>query len=161
MFSVCVCVCVCFGSKSLTFFLLRDVFERLKYCLDLWLSSIVDCIHICIFLFFEKLFLSNLDSFSTPLKRLLSIEALFLLVSIEVNAISIHQETFCLLDRCLIAVRSIKVGFYSIAARQLLDLLRSSCMHRFSHVFHLSFILSSIASCFITFMHLYGFFVPP
>ena len=34
-------------------------------------------------------------------------------------------------------------------------------MHYFSHVLHLSFILSSIASCFITFMHFYGFFVPP
>ena len=33
-------------------------------------------------------------------------------------------------------------------------------MHCFSHVLHLSFILSSIASCFITFMHFYGFFVP-
>ena len=34
-------------------------------------------------------------------------------------------------------------------------------MHCFSYVLHLSFILSSIASCFIIFMHLYGFFVPP
>ena len=34
-------------------------------------------------------------------------------------------------------------------------------MHCFSHVLHPSFILSSIASCFITFMHFYGFFVPP
>ena len=34
-------------------------------------------------------------------------------------------------------------------------------MHCFSHVLHLYFILSSIASCFITFMHLYGFLVPP
>ena len=32
-------------------------------------------------------------------------------------------------------------------------------MHCFSHVLHLSFILSSIAFCFITFMHFYGFFV--
>ena len=34
-------------------------------------------------------------------------------------------------------------------------------MHCFSHVLHLSIILSSIASYFITFMHLYGFLVPP
>ena len=27
--------------------------------LDLWLSSMLDCIHICVFLFFEKLFLSS------------------------------------------------------------------------------------------------------
>ena len=41
------------------------------------------------------------------------------------------------------------------------DLLRSFCMHCFSHVLHLYFILSSIAFCFITFMHFYGFFVSP
>ena len=46
------------------FFLLRDFFESLKCCFYLWLSSMVDCIHICVFLFFEKLFLRNLDSFS-------------------------------------------------------------------------------------------------
>ena len=41
---------------------MRDAFECLKCCLDLWLSSIFNCIHICVFLFFEKLFLSNLDT---------------------------------------------------------------------------------------------------
>ena len=35
----------------------------------------------------------------------------------------------------------------SIAARQLLNLSRPSCMHCFSHVLHLSIILSSIAPC--------------
>ena len=51
----------------LTILLMKDDFERLKYCLDLWLSSMFDCIHICVFLFFEKLFLSNLNSSSKPL----------------------------------------------------------------------------------------------
>ena len=60
-------MCVCFGSKCLTLFLMRDVFESLKCCLDLWLSSMFDYIHICVFLFFEKQFLSNLDNFSIPL----------------------------------------------------------------------------------------------
>ena len=60
---VCVCVCVCFGSKCFTFFLLRDVFESLKFCWDLWLSSLFDCIHFCVFLFFEKLFLSSSTAF--------------------------------------------------------------------------------------------------
>ena len=46
-----------------------------------------------------------------------------------------------------------------LPARQLLDLSRPSYMHCASHVLHLSIILSSIASCFITFMHLYGFLV--
>ena len=46
--------------------------------------------------------------------------------------------------------------------------LRSMCLTFFScweicfsHVLHLSIILSSIVSYFITFMHLYGFLVPP
>ena len=51
------------------FFLLRDVFESIKCCLDFWLSSMFDCIHICVFLLFEKLFLSNLNSFSIALDR--------------------------------------------------------------------------------------------
>ena len=54
-----VCVFVCFGSKCLTFLLLLiDDSESLKCRLDFWLSSMLDCIHICVFLFFEKLFLS-------------------------------------------------------------------------------------------------------
>ena len=67
---MCVCVCACvLGSMCLTFFMLRDVFESLKCCLDLWLSSMLDCIQICVFLFFEKLFLSNLDSFLIALDK--------------------------------------------------------------------------------------------
>ena len=38
----------------LDIFLLRDVFESLKCCLDLWLSSMFDCIYVCVFLFLEK-----------------------------------------------------------------------------------------------------------
>ena len=38
----------------LIFYFVRDVFESLKCCLDLWLSSMFDCIHVCVFLFFEK-----------------------------------------------------------------------------------------------------------
>ena len=65
---VCVCVCVCFGIKMLNiFFLLRDDFESSKCCLDPWLSCMFDCIHVYVFLFFEKPFSSNLDSSSTPL----------------------------------------------------------------------------------------------
>ena len=40
---------------------------RIEYYLDPWLSCMFDCIHVYVFLFFEKLFLSSLDSFSTPL----------------------------------------------------------------------------------------------
>ena len=62
-------VCVCFGSKCPSFLLLRDVFKSLKCCLDLCLRSMFDYIHICVFLSFEKLFSSDLDSFSIALVR--------------------------------------------------------------------------------------------
>ena len=76
-------VFVCFGSMCLTLFLLRDDFESLKCYLDLWLSSMFNCIHIFVFLFFEKLFLSNLNIFLMASRQLstdkLSIETLQLL----------------------------------------------------------------------------------
>ena len=53
--------------KRSDFKMLRDDVGSSKCCLDLWLSSMFDCIHVCVFLLFEKLFLSNLDSFSIPL----------------------------------------------------------------------------------------------
>ena len=64
------------GSKCLSILLMRDDFESLKCCLDLWLSSMFDCIHIYVFLFIEKLFLGNLDSSSTPLDTWLIYQAL-------------------------------------------------------------------------------------
>ena len=54
---VCVCVCVCFGSICLTFFLLGDIFESLKCCFDLCLSSMFDYIHVCVFLPWKTPFL--------------------------------------------------------------------------------------------------------
>ena len=73
---------------------------------------------------------------------------------------SIKLSGLCL-DSFSIASRSIeKLSVWLIHPRHLLDLSRSSYMHCFSHVLHLSFILSSIASCFISFTHLYGFLVP-
>ena len=75
----------------LDIFLLRDVFESLKCCLDFWLSSMLDCIHFYVFLFHEKLFL-HISTTSRYLSTArLSIEPLFLLVSIEVITISIHR----------------------------------------------------------------------
>ena len=59
---MCVCVCV-LGAMRLTFFLLRDDFESLKCFLDLCLSNMFDCIHICVFCLFEKLILTNLNSY--------------------------------------------------------------------------------------------------
>ena len=62
-------MCVFLGSMCLKL-LLRDVFENLKCWLNHWLTCMLDCIHICVFSFLEKLFLSNLDSFSTPSRHL-------------------------------------------------------------------------------------------
>ena len=99
---------MCFGSKYLTFFF-RDDFESSKCCLDIWLSSMLDCIHVCIFLFFEKLFLSNLDSFLIPLDSWVIYRASW------VSFINSCYWDFDLsrflrirLDRCLTASRSIK-----------------------------------------------------
>ena len=46
-------VCV-LGFMCLTFFVLRDVFESLKCWLDLRLSCILHCIHICVFPFLKN-----------------------------------------------------------------------------------------------------------
>ena len=121
------CVCVCFESKCLRFFLLKDAFESLKCWLDLWLSSMHDCIHICVFLFLEKLFLhisttswylstARLSikifdlSFSTEVKAILIHRNFWEFILIALNRFSIHQGTFYLLDRCLIAIWSIEVS---------------------------------------------------
>ena len=37
-----------------------------KCRLDLWLSCMLDCIHICVFPFLKNVFLSNLDTSSIP-----------------------------------------------------------------------------------------------
>ena len=78
-----VCVCV-LGFMCLIIFLLRDVFERSKCCLDPWLSCMVDCIHICIFLFLKNCFLSNLYSSLTAFDTQLIYRALqFLFIAIS------------------------------------------------------------------------------
>ena len=51
----------------LNFFFKIDDFESSKCCLDPWLSCVFDYIHVYVFLYFEKLFSSNLDSSLTPL----------------------------------------------------------------------------------------------
>ena len=80
----------------LDIFLLRDDFESLKCCLDLWLSSMLDCINIYVFLFFEKLYYYFFFNISTASQYLstarLSIEPLDLPFSIAVIAISIDQS---------------------------------------------------------------------
>ena len=59
---VCVCVCVFLGSLCLKL-LLRDVFESSKCWLDHWLGCMLDCIHVCVFLFLKNWFLAtSIDS---------------------------------------------------------------------------------------------------
>ena len=128
---------------------------------------------LCVFPLFEKLFFIKLDNFSTDPQQLSIYQAPWtsfldrsyhiLDLSKFLDFVSIVYRSikkFYLANRSSTDSRSIKVGFCSIAALQLLDLLRPSYMHYFSHVLHLSIILSSIASYFITFMHLYRFLVP-
>ena len=56
MFSVCVCV---FWDQNAYHFFDERCFERSKCCLDPWLSCMFNCIHVCVFLFIEKLFLKQ------------------------------------------------------------------------------------------------------
>ena len=113
------CVCV-LGSKCLTFFLLRDVFERLKCCLDPWLSCMFDCIHICVFLFSKNCF----KAISTAPRHLsipsLSVEPFCCCLSQSLQlsiARWIDQESFYPLDSFSIIVRSIEI--YLTAAQHL------------------------------------------
>ena len=115
-----------------------------------------------IYVFFplEKLFLSNLDSFSSP-PRHLAIYRAFQLLLIAISIASRQLGgSIEISSGSSIAAQSIEVGFCLTVSRHLsIHQDFFFCMHCFSHVLHLSFILSSIASCFITFMHFYGFFV--
>ena len=142
--------------------------------MDLWLSSLFDCIQFCVFLFFKKLFLSSLTTsrqISTDSYLSIPLDFFFL---IDLNTSSIHQSFMKfvsivsrqILDQSRIFLSSwqildpsrlASVDSYSTTSRSIEILLHTL----FSHVLHLSFIFSSIASCFITFMHLYGFLVPP
>ena len=102
---MCVCVCV-LEILVLKIFKLRDYFERLLCWLDHWLSYLLDCIHICVFLLskncFEKLARHLLDT-------LLPVELL-------------KPFSCCNLDSSLIPGESIeKAPASSIAPRHLVD----------------------------------------
>ena len=75
-------MCVCFWESMCLKLLLRDYFERLLCWLDHWLSCMLDCIHICVFLLlkncFEKLTQHLLDTSSIPC-YLSSFSSLFLI----------------------------------------------------------------------------------
>ena len=114
------CVCVFLGSMCLKL-LLRDDFENLKFCLDLWLSCMFDCIHICVFSLLEKLFLSNLNSSSTPS---LSVELLscFLSQSRHLSiARWIDRESFYPLNSSSTATSIHRACFAVDTSKHLLD----------------------------------------
>ena len=95
-------VCV-FGSYMLCIFLLRDVFESFKCCLDFWLSSLLDYIHICVFPLFEKPVFIKLDNFQTNNYPSRPLGFFF---STDLNASSIHRSF---------------LEFVSITSRQILN----------------------------------------
>ena len=112
---------------------MRDDFKSLKCCLDLWLSNMLDCIHIYVCLFFEKLFLSNLDSFSIPLdsqaiyqafcvffivvstisRQILDLSRNFLSAQQMLDSYSIHRG-WLLLDNFSTASRSVEILLHAL-----------------------------------------------
>ena len=134
----------------------------------------LDYIHICVFLFFEKLFLSistatwylSTDCYLSSFSFFFSQYKLTQSQSIELsglclNCLSTNSQSIEKLSIWPIDPRQILDPSRLAFARQLLNLSRSSYMYCFLHVLHLSIILSCIASCFITFIHLYVFLLPP
>ena len=108
---------VCFGIKMLIF-LLRDDFESLKYCLDPWLSCMLDCIHICVFPFLKNCFKANsIDSRHLSIARWIDRESVYPLNSSLTNPRSIELP-FALVT-CLI-----DASVEPFKARQILDTSR-------------------------------------
>ena len=87
LFFVCVCV---LEILVLKFFKLTDYFERFMCWLDHWLSCMLDCIHICVFLHskncFEKLARQLLDT-SSILCYLSSFSSIFLKRNLDTSSI--------------------------------------------------------------------------
>ena len=142
--------------------LLRDDFESLKCWLDPWLSCMLACIHICVFPSWKTVFKQSwqllvtsstpgyLSSFSTSSYRNLD----------SFSTVRwINRDFFWILDSCSINRGWLLFDSISTPLDPSRFFFSFFCMHCFSHVLHLSIILSSIAFCFITFMHFYGFFV--
>ena len=149
---MCVCVCV-FG-----IYVLKIAVERWFWEFNMLIGSLVELYawlhsYLC-FSLLEKLFLSNLDTSSTPGCLSSSYAVSYCNFDTFSTGWWIDWESFYPLDSF-----SIHRGWLDSISTPL-DRSRSSCMHCFSHVLHLSFVLSSIASYFITFIYLYRFFVP-
>ena len=112
------CVCVCFGDSCAQNFKLRYYFERFLCWLDHWLSCMLDCIHICVFLLSKNYFEKLARTSSTP-PRYLAIcrasQAFFLTQSQHLlDTWWIDRESSCLLDSSLTPRGSIKLLFLNL-----------------------------------------------
>ena len=111
------CVCV-LEILVLKFFKLKDYFERLLCWLDHWLSCMLDCIHVCVFLLskncFEKLARHLLDTPSIPC-YLSSFSSFYLSQSWHfLDTWWINRECSCLLDSSLTPGGSIEFLFLDL-----------------------------------------------
>ena len=142
-------MCVFLGSLCLKL-LLGDDFESLKCWLDLWLTCMLDCIHIYVFPFLKNYFKVTLtDPWHLPTPGLsMELFSWFLSQSRHLSiARWIDRESFCLLDGFSIASRSIEVGFFLIDSRHLsIDRDTLACISFFFVLHFFPFV--SIASCF-------------
>ena len=113
----------------------------------------------------EKPLFCILDSFSTKSQQIPLLSRFLGLTSTasqqKGQSIKPNYCALCLLNTCLTDSRSIEVGFFSIDFQHLLNQSRYPCMlfTFLCFAFFFFLILLSIASCFVTFMHLYGFLV--
>ena len=135
-----VCMCVCFEIKMLDIFLLKDIFESSKCCLDPWLCYILNFIHICVFPFLKNCF----KVISTPLRHLAYLSS---------SSIDSYRN----LDTSRQLGGSIeKPSILSIAPRYLLDPSSLLCCGHLdtSQQLHMSKLLK-LDTCFDTSRHLY------
>ena len=165
MVRLVLCVCVCVFWIYILCILFEMSFKSLICWFDVWVSSFFYAFISMCFSLLEKPLFFKLESSSTHPRQISFISSLPLVISTDPRQLLDPSRKFSELSVCPIDSQQILdpsrfLGFLSIAAQQLVNLSRPSCMHCFSLVLHLSFILSSITSYFITFMHLYGFIVP-
>ena len=107
-------MCVCFGDPCTQIFYI----ERLLCGLDHWLSCMLDCIHVCVFVplknCFEKLAWHLLDTFSIPC-YLSSFSSLFLIaIPTPPQYLMDRSRMSCLLDNSSIPGGSIELLFLNL-----------------------------------------------
>ena len=118
-------MCVCFGYPCAQNFKLRDYFERLLCWLDHWLSCMLDCIHICVFLlsknYFEKLARHLLDTSPIPC-YLPSFSSLFLIAILTPPRYLVDRSRMLLPPRHLVDRSSFCSWIWFFVARYLFNI---------------------------------------